>query len=261
MLIDSHCHLHFPELINDLQNTLARCACSGIKKLVVNATHPDDWQQVISLAAQYPDMLIPAIGLHPWRVHECPDGWQKRLKSIVKNHPSISIGEIGLDRWIPQPNMNNQRSCFLFQLSLATTFNLPVSIHCLKAWGTLLECLEQVELPKRGIHIHAFGGSREVFERLKKYSPYYSFSGYFLHPKKKATAELFLEVPMNRLLIETDAPSMLPPPQFQTKAHQSTNFPDNLVAINQGLANLIGISPERLAEQTSLNAEDYFCNR
>ncbi len=258
MLIDSHCHLQFPELIHDIESTLTRCAESSIEKFVVNGTHPEDWDNVLKLAEQFPTKILPAIGLHPWRVIDRPEGWEHELKALISSSPSIALGEIGLDRWINQRNLADQRRCFLFQLSLAAEFNRPVSIHCLKAWGSLLECLEETELPERGIHIHSFGGSREIFNQLKKYNPYYSFSGYFLQPRKKAIADLYLEVPLDRLLIETDAPSMLPPAKFQAVPHESINFPENLSLICEGLAQLKGISPSSLAEQTSKNALCYF---
>lgn len=258
MLIDAHCHLQFPELMHDVEAMLERCTSAGIEKWVVNGTHPDDWEAVLELAKKFPDEICPAIGLHPWRVHDRPEGWEEQLEGIVSSYPSVTIGEVGLDRWISHGNMDEQRTCLLIQLSLAAKFNLPISIHCLKAWGRLLECLEEAELPERGIHIHSFGGSREIFEQLKQYNPYYSFSGYFLQDRKKATAALYREVPLDRLLIETDAPSMLPPPAYQTAPHDTINSPENLLSIHKGLAQITGINPSALAEYTQQNALRYF---
>lgn len=216
------------------------------EKSVVNGTSPDDWAAVITLAKSSP-AVIPAIGLHPWRVNEAPDNWQAQFLNALPN--ARAIGEIGLDHRIDGHNIDRQEAAFCWQLKQATVRNLPVSIHCLKAGDALLRVLRRDSLPRRGIHLHAYSGSAEQVAPFAALGAYFSFhAGQFkTHARKAPTAAR--AVPVERLLIETDAPNTL------DKSTDSASFLKHGYEV---LADLRGISPRALYEQVSANFRRYF---
>ena len=203
----------------------------GVSRCVVNGTSPEDWPQVAQLAELYPELIIPSFGLHPWKTPS--PNWQQQLTSYLDNVPHACIGECGLDRWIKGYDIELQREVFTAQLDLASQRNLPLSIHCLKAWGLLIEILESRPLPQRGFLLHSYSGSAELIPHLTELGAYFSFSGYFLHERKQNVRDAFSSVPSDRLLIETDAPDMLPPDNgIDQPLENQLNHPANISKIH-----------------------------
>jgi TatD DNase family protein len=163
-----------------------------------------------------------------------------------------------LDRWKPDLSYGGQEEVFLAQLRLAAERNLPVSIHCLQAWGRLLELLQKNPRPARGLVLHSFGGPAEMIPALTKLGTYFSFPGYFLHERKVRQRETFRQVPRDRLLLETDAPDQpLPSGQvlFPLAAADGKplNHPANLPAVYQGLAEFLHEPVASLAARVAEN--------
>lgn len=255
--IDSHNHLQDPRL-GDPGPVIAAMKQSGVTRCVVNATRESDWAAVATLAAAEPDFISPAFGIHPWHAHSATAGWQQRLAELLARHPHASIGECGLDQWISAPSMAIQRPVFIDQLDLARELNRPVTIHCLKAWGALFECFAESPPPSRFL-MHSFGGSIETARRLVPLGAFFSFSGHFLHPRKSAVIEVFRQLPPDRILLETDAPDMLPPDEIITHhLPENHNHPANLSAIAQNLAGALSMTPGTLADLTRKNARRCF---
>ena len=153
--------------------------------------------------------------------------------------------------------MDIQKPVFIDQLNLARKSGRALTIHCLKAWGPLMEILSD-HLPPRFL-MHSFGGSIEIARRLIPMGAYFSFSGYFLHLRKSAVLEVFKNLPRERILLETDAPDMRPPDDFlQHPLPENRNHPANLPSIGRALAAALGMEPTALAELTSRNASDLF---
>jgi TatD DNase family protein len=253
---DSHNHLQDPRL-GDAAPVIAAMRAVGVVRCVVNATCEADWAAVEKLALEHPDFVLPAFGIHPWKAHTALDGWRERLASLLEKHPHASIGECGLDQWITLPPMEIQRPVFMAQLELAREMLRPVTIHCLKAWGALIDAL--AECPPPRFLIHSFGGSIETARRLLSLGAFFSFSGHFLHPRKAAVLEVFRQLPHDRILLETDAPDMLPPDEIIS--HQQPgklNHPANLPAVGRALATALGMDAEELAELTRANSAAMF---
>lgn len=258
ILKDAHNHLHYSEFKNQEHSLVSQCLSLGVQQCVVNATCEDDWLEVLALHQRHQEFIIPAIGIHPWKVNQVTPHWKDRFLTLIANNPQVVIGEVGLDNWIKNANLPEQEKIFSTFLHIACEKNLPISIHCLKAWGSLLKILKQTKLPERGIHIHGFGGSREVFQQLKRYNPYYSFSSYFLHQKKTHIAEIYKNIPLDRILIETDAPDLIPPQRWKHKKDSNMNHPTNLTLTLSGLAGILGSSTAHLATITTKNFDRYF---
>ena len=262
ILLDAHNHLQDDALAPYREAVVRDLESLGITRAVVNGTTERDWEAVAALAREYP-WVIPSYGLHPWYVAQRSPEWKEHLLSCVEAR-GCGIGEIGLDRWMENPDFETQKEVFLWQLRLAARLNLPASIHCLKAWGALSEILSKEPRPACGFLLHAYSGPVEMVDGFARLGAYFSFSGYFLHPGKAARLEPFRHIPADRLLVETDAPAMpLPPernrhPLPDTAEGHPVNHPGNLVAVYEGLAELRGETPEALATQVASNFNRLF---
>jgi len=225
--------------------------------MVVNGSCEEDWPQVLALARAHP-MVLPSFGYHPWYVSERTTDWQTKLTGFLDQIPG-AIGEIGLDRWKLDLPYDGQEEVFLAQLRLAAERDLPVSIHCLQAWGRLHELLRDNPRPRRGFLLHSYGGPQEMVAPLAKLGAYFSFPGYFAHERKARQRETFRHVPPDRLLIETDAPDQLPPeeltshPLIDPQTRKPANHPANLGAIHRFVAEMLGEPVEDLAARLEQN--------
>ena len=235
---------------------LADCAEVGVVRAVVNGASESDWPQVRALARAHP-IVLPSFGYHPWYLQERTADWQTTLAGLLQETGG-AVGEIGLDRWKPGLPYENQEVVFLAQLRLAAERNRPASIHCLQAWGRLQELMQENPRPACGWMLHSFGGSMEMIPGLARQGAYFSFPGYFLHACKHRQREVFKHVPRNRLLIETDSPDQILPPELNRfplvgPDGKPLNHPANLVVIYQELAKFLEIEPPALAAQVEEN--------
>ena len=245
--IDAHNHLHDarlrPHLAAILQALDLQCA-------VVNGTCESDWPAVAALAAQHP-WVLPSFGLHPWQVPARSPRWLDELRRQLDAHPGAGVGEIGLDGWIEGHDIADQTIVFTAQVALAVERDLPVTIHCIQAWGPLWEIIRTHPLPARGFLIHAYGGSLEMMREFAKRGACFSFSPYFLHERKAAQRAVFAAMPEDRLLVETDAPDLRPPDErnphpLQDQGGAPINHPANIEVAYAGLAKIRGVSVETL---------------
>ena len=254
---DSHNHLQDPRL-GDPAPVIAAMRAAGVGHCVVNATCEADWSAVEALAVSHPDFITPAFGIHPWKAHTAVDGWRERLALLLEKHRHASVGECGLDHWVSSPPLDVQRPVFIKQLRIAREMRRPVTIHCLKAWGPLLETFAECPPPPRFL-MHSFGGSIETARQLLPLGAFFSFSGYFLHPRKAAVLEVFRQFPRERILLESDAPDMLPPEEIVSHPLPgTTNHPANLPAIGRALAAALGLEAAELAARSRTNAAAMF---
>ena len=224
---------------------------------MVNGTREEDWPAVAALAAEHA-WVLPSFGLHPWHIHGRSREWFGELERLLAAHPSAGVGEIGLDRWIADHDIAAQSEVFRAQLSLAATLNRPVTIHCLRAWGALWEILRAHPLPARGFLIHAYGGPAEMTRGFLDRGGYFSFNAYFLHERKAAQREIFRHLPVERILVETDAPDLPPPADrnphpLTDAAGNAINHPANLALAYASLAELRGEALEELIAQVREN--------
>lgn len=242
-LHDSHLHLQDVRLLPYVEEIMRKTELEGIQMMVVNGTQPNDWSAVLDLYRRFPTRIVPSLGLHPWHTPQPDDAWKSALTQLLDQHPAAAIGECGLDRWMPTPDIAAQEDAFRFQLALAAGQNRPLSIHVLQAWGWLLDILRDSTLPSRGFLLHSYNGSLETAKVLLDLGAYFSFSGYFLLERKAKVREVFSQLPHDRILIETDAPDMPLPSALQTHTlANSANHPAHLKVIASELTNILGIS-------------------
>ncbi len=234
-LYDAHNHLQDARLGEDTAGIIEVASKEGVERMVVNGSCEEDWPQVLELARRFPH-VIPSIGYHPWYVKERTANWQETMTAAL-NTGRVAVGEIGLDRWIENYDLPDQESVFTWQLRVAAGRNLPASIHCLQAWGRMLELLSANPRPDCGFVLHSYGGPAEMIPALTKLGAYFSLTGYFAHERKARQRETFRHVPPDRLLIETDAPDQLLPservrhPLNDPVSQKAVNHPANLAAV------------------------------
>lgn len=202
--------------------------------------------------------ILPSFGYHPWYVQERTSDWLRNLNSFLDKLPS-AIGEIGLDRWKPNLPYEGQEEVFIVQFRLAAHRNLPVSIHCLQAWGRMLEILKHEPRPACGFLLHSYGGPKEMVKSFADLGAYFSLPGYYAHERKERQREAFKHVPPERLLIETDAPDQSLPrernrfPIIVIPTNRELNHPANLRGVYEFAAELFGEPLENLAARVEAN--------
>jgi TatD DNase family protein len=258
--VDCHVHLQNAVLSAQLEAVLTRAAKTGVTRFVCNGVQEEDWPQVHALAQRFPE-VIPCFGLHPWYVGQRSAQWQERLESFLDQCPS-AVGEIGVDQWIEPRDELAQEEVFRTQLHIARQRQLPVMIHCVRAWGWLLDILRSEAPLPVGMLIHAYGGPCDLIKPLAEMGAYFSFGGNTLDDRNARRRIALPHIPAGRLLLETDAPDILPPPAFRPfvildKHGKAHNEPANLPTIARGIAALLNISEQTLAEQNWQNARRF----
>jgi TatD DNase family protein len=255
---DAHNHLQDPRLGGDLDTMVATARAAGVSRCVVNSTREEDWDAVEEIAVRHPGFAVPAFGIHPWHAHRAAEGWEKRLLDRLRRHPVASVGECGIDQWVSEPDVSVQMPVFHAQLRIARETKRPVTIHCLKAWGLLFDAFKAEPPPDRFL-LHSYGGSIETARRLVPLGAFFSFSGHFLHERKRAVLDVFKQLPRDRILLETDAPDMIPPPaSISHPLSSGHNHPANLTAVGSALARALGMNDEDMRALTAGNAARCF---
>lgn len=274
---DAHNHMQDEWLAPYRDKVVNQLEDLPIKKAVVNGTTEGDWAAVSDWAGRY-SWVMPSFGLHPWHVGQRSPDWLAQLRVFLQQHPAAGVGEIGLDRWIlerarpddprlaglARVSLEEQENVFMAQLQLAAQDNRAASIHCLEAWGRMWECLSHASLPVRGFLLHAYGGPEEMVAGFAQRGAYFSFNGSFLNERKERQQQTFRSIPMERLLVETDAPAMPLPQAWRTHklppGPQGTaiNHPANLEAVYTGLAALRGVPLSELQGIVEANFKRLF---
>ncbi|UFS72305.1 TatD family hydrolase [Geomonas sp. RF6] len=253
MLIDTHCHLDDPLLKESLPLHLQRASSAGVIACVIPGIAPAGWKAILSLSrdCDAAPRLFPAFGVHPMNAHLLD---QKALWELETLAPSATaIGEIGLDYSEGMPAREVQQHAFLTQLRLARRHDLPVLIHCRKAFGDLLELLRGEGVAQyRGV-MHAFSGSVETALQCVKIGLAISVCGTITYRNAVKPVAVAAEIPLQHLLIETDAPDLPPEPH-----RGETNLPENLRLTARHLASVKGVTEEEVAHATTQNAKSLF---
>jgi TatD DNase family protein len=251
-LFDCHNHIQDERLLPELPELMERARAAGVERMAVKGCCESDWPKILDIVNRYSDTYF-AFGLHPWFIGGRSSQWKQVLVDLLTSYPQASIGEIGIDHALDPRDDKDQERVFLAQLKIAADLCRPATIHCRKAWGRLIELLDQCDkLPPRML-IHCFGGSAETATQLVSRGAYISFSGSITRPNNKMAESAIHAVPEDRILIETDAPDILP-----ATAEGELNEPANLRLVLAKAAELRGVSEEELAEITFRNTERFF---
>lgn len=254
-LLDSHLHLQDPRFEGIRADILLRAAEAGVGRMFCNSTRELDWPDVLQLNATNP-AVIPFIGIHPWYADSLETGWEMGLEAVVAtNH--CGIGEAGIDGNCRVP-ISSQEIVLSVQLSLATEYQRPIALHCVKAWGRLIDMLERLqkktELPP--LMIHSFGGSLETMHRLVKLGCWISFSARLIDRERHALHQVFCGTPPDRILLETDAPDQLPS-SLRNASVVRCNEPANIAELYRQAARFRHMDLDDFTQQIWNNGEIY----
>ena len=253
-LIDSHCHIVFPNFEDDLDEVAYRWRQAGVKSLMHACVEPSEIPAIRSLADRFPELRY-SVGVHPLDTQH----WQVETLSLLRSSALedsrvLAIGELGLDLF-RDSNLEEQLNVLRPQLALAFELDLPVIIHCREAAEPMLKELRKLKksgLCPRGV-MHCWGGTKEEMESFLELGFYISFSGTVTFPKAESTHICAQEVPENRFLVETDCPFLAPVPRRGKR-----NEPAYVEAVATRVAELRGQTLRSVADSTTANARRLF---
>jgi TatD DNase family protein len=246
MLVDSHCHLNFPELVSNLPEIFANMEKNGVGLALCVSVNLHDFNEVISLAENHP-YLYASVGVHP----DYEDEEEPSVEKLVElaNHPKvIAIGETGLDYFRLSGDLEWQRERFRNHIRAAKFCGRPLIIHTREAAADTLRIMEEEGAKSVGGVMHCFTENLEVAEQAIALGFYISFSGIVTFKKAIQVKEVAMKIPLNRVLVETDSPYLAPAP-FRGKINQ----PAYVKHVAEEVARLREISNEELAEATTQN--------
>ena len=256
MIIDSHCHLTYEPMSSSLDETIKRANMDGIKFLLTISTEDKSFENILKILDKY-KCVYGSYGIHP---HEAKNHKNINFNDIVekvkKNNKIIGIGESGLDFYYNHSAKRDQIDSFLEHINASKKTNLPIIVHTRSAENETFEILNKaVKKENLKILIHCFTGSKEFAFKLLDIGAYISASGVVTFKKSQELANTFKQIPLDRLLVETDAPYLAPEP-----LRGKLNEPSYIVHTVKFLSKLKNISFKDLSEITTQNFFKLFGN-
>ena len=249
MLIDTHCHLFFDELKEDLSSVLKRAADLGVTKFICVGTNIEDSKESYNLALDYENIFSTA-GVHPHDTEEVAENYINELYNLLKNKKVVAVGEIGLDYFKELSDISVQKKIFAEQLELAQKINKPIVFHNRDSDDDIINTLS--EFPNVYGVAHCFSSTYDVAKKLIDMGFYISFSGNLTF-KNSHLPDVAKRLPIDRLLVETDSPFLSPIPH-----RGKTNEPGRARFVADLLARLHNLSINEVAQITTTNAKAIF---
>jgi TatD DNase family protein len=261
MFVDSHAHLEGKQFASDREQVIARAREAGIANIVAigNGDGPANFDCGIQLAEKY-DFIYATIGIHPHEANQADQAAYDRMAQLARHPKIIAWGEIGLDYFYDHSPRDTQKQVFAKQMELAAAAKLPIIIHCRpsdnsdNAWEDCLQMIHDQWAPHGlGGILHCFTGNWPQAKRALDMGFMISFAGNITFPKAQQIRDAALEVPLDRMLIETDSPYLAPVPHRGKR-----NEPAFVKETARKLGELRGLSAEEIGEQTSRNFYNFF---
>ena len=246
MLIDSHCHLDFPDLANNIDEILENMKNNEVTHALCVSVNLEDFPRLLLLAESYPN-LYASVGVHP-DYEDLAEPKSEELVLLAKNPKVIAIGETGLDYSRIKGDLEWQRNRFREHIRAARQCNKPLIIHTREAAADTLSIMAEEGADQIGGVMHCFTESWEVAQKAMEMNFYISFSGIVTFKNAANLKETAKKIPLERMLIETDSPYLAPVP-YRGK----TNQPAYVRHVAEEIASLRGISLNEVAESTTQN--------
>lgn len=253
MLIDSHCHLNYPGLVEDEEGVIRRARAAGLSAMISISTREREWEDVIAGAERHPDVFA-TVGIHPHEADHHPDIDTAKLVDRAQHPKVVGIGETGLDYFYDKSDRNQQRKSFYSHIAASRQTGLPLIVHTREAVDDTIEMLgEGMREGAFPMVIHCFTGSRRLAEACLDLGAFISLSGIVTFRNARELQETARILPADRLLIETDSPFLAPVP-MRGKVCE----PAYVAHTAQFLADLRGIDVQELVETTARNTRKLF---
>lgn len=265
MYIDSHCHLNFQAFDKDLNAVIDRAKKNGVEKIIIPGAKIDSSIKALHLSEKYPG-LFAAIGIHPHHVSEFVEKGEEvisELTSLAYCEKTVAVGEIGLDYYtyknyppITPVCKERQKELLILQLKIALAYQKPVIFHCREAHDDMLELLtdfqEKSKTRLRGV-FHCFGGNKIHLKKVLALGFFIGFDGNITYEENQRLQDIVIQTPLERLLLETDAPYLAP-----VYHRRQRNEPSYLPFIAEFISCLTENSLKNITEKTQKNAESLF---
>lgn len=249
--VETHGHLDDDAFATDLPQVINAARAIGVRHFVNIGYEPESWLRSQELAEQFPDVSF-ALGMHPNSADRWTNDTAAELEGLLRTTDVVAIGETGLDFYREWVDRSSQRAAFRDQLELARAFSLPVIIHMRgDVEAELIDTLR--EFPDVRVVFHSFDGSAELRDFALNRGDLLGIGGLMTRAGSTELRETLLAVPLESIVLETDAPYLTP-----KGVKDRRNTPANIPIIATMLADLVGISLELVAEQTTANATDVF---
>lgn len=255
MLIDTHCHLDFASFAADRAEVLARATAAHVTHIIVPGLDLANCTAILPLTVQF-SMLYAAVGIHPNSTATWQDNWLETLRHLAQHEKVVAIGEIGLDYYWDNSPKALQQHAFAAQLELAAALALPVIIHNREASADLIAALRRSPLAGQenaGV-LHSFSGDWLTAVAALDMGFYLGFTGPLTYKKADELRQIAAMAPLERLLIETDAPFLTPQPRRGQR-----NEPAYVAYVAEKLAEVRGVETTVIAHHTTQNALRLFC--
>ncbi|KRE06315.1 MULTISPECIES: TatD family hydrolase [Priestia] len=252
MLFDTHVHLNAEQYEDDLQEVINRALEKGVQNMVVVGFDEPTIKKAIQIAETY-DFIYASVGWHPVDAVDMTDEHLAWIEELAQHPKVVALGEMGLDYYWDKSPKEVQKDVFRRQIRLARKVNLPIIIHNRDATEDVVTILKEEHVEEVGGIMHCFTGSIEVAKQCMDMNMYISFGGPVTFKNAKKPKEVATELPLDKLLIETDCPYLTPHP-FRGKR----NEPGYVSYVAEQIAELKGITYEELAEITTANAKKLF---
>lgn len=252
MLFDTHVHLNAEQFQEDLEEVIERAKTAGVSKVVVVGFDRPTILRAMELVEQY-DFMYASVGWHPVDAIDMRDEDLHWLEELSHHPKVVAIGETGLDyHWDKSPK-EIQKEVFRKQIRLAKKTKLPIIIHNREATADIVAILKAENAAEVGGIMHCFSGSAETAKECVEMNFYISLGGPVTFKNAKKPKEVALEIPLDRLLIETDCPYLAPHPHRGTR-----NEPSYVKLVAEQIAEIKNITLEEVAEATERNAKKLF---
>ncbi len=250
MLVDTHCHIHHAGYFDDPDGEVALAREAGVERIVVIGVDPEDWPRAIAFAARH-EGVFAACGWHPNSTADYDGASLVELAKLLRHPKCVALGEVGLDYHHIFAPRELQHRALRDGLDLAAETGKPVVFHAREAYGDLLDVLEARE--PRPYLFHCFVGSDDEARRALDLGAMFGCNGPITYPKSVALRETFARIPLDRIVLETDAPYLSPVP-YRGKPNRPAYIPH--LALK--LAEVHGVSLEEVARTTTENAFRFF---
>ena len=248
-LIDTHCHLDQPALFKNIESVIKNSINNDIERIVVPSVSPENLNKVIKISQRF-DLCSLALGFHPFFADRVKDEDFKTLSLLLVEHDAVAVGEIGLDKFFDNIPLSTQEKILKKQLDIADKLELPIIVH---ARGMIDQIIKNIrERTIKGGIIHAFNGSLQQAEQLIKLGFKLGFGGVLTYERAKHVRSLAKNLPMESIVLETDAPDMNP----SWLKNSLPNEPAQLKKISQIFGKLRGLDTEVIADTLRRNTID-----
>jgi TatD DNase family protein len=251
-LIDTHCHLTFDDLARDIDAVIAHSRQAGVTAWITIGTDPEHNRKALQLAEKFENMYA-AVAIHPHDAKTVTEETLKELRELAQHDKVVAIGETGLDYHYNHSLHEDQTRVFHEHLKIAVELNLPVIIHCRKAFDETIDVLKRFSDVKKVV-FHCFSGSAEQAKIVLDRGYYISFTGVVTFKNAEKTRRAAGVVPLDRLMLETDCPYMSPEPMRK----QKINEPALMIHTARFLAKLKGLDIERFSQSVTHTSGQFF---